>query len=160
MKDFSQSFNGILIETYHNALLMEETKRKYSSGGFSIRDRNAISYLKKHPEGVKISVVADYLKISRPSATTLIKKLEKYNLVEKISQSGNDRNTLVRLTRKGRLFSTYQRRYRERIADKISDGLTDSEKKVLYEGFCKLNQLFIDSINESERIHNHSGKQD
>lgn len=153
MKDFSQSFNGILAETYHNALLMEETKRKYSNGGFSFRDRNAVSFLRRYPDGIKISDVADYLKISRPSTTTLIKKLEKYGLVEKIAQPRNDRNTLVRLTRKGRLFSTYQRRYRERMASKISDGLSDDEMRVLYEGFCKLNQLFIDSINESEEIH-------
>lgn len=153
MKDFSRSFNSILAETYHNALLMEETKKKYSRGSFSFRDRNAISFLTRYPGGIKISDVADYLKISRPSATTLIKKLEKYGLVEKIQQPKNERNTLVRLTRRGRLFATFQRRYRERLADKISEGLSDDEMRVLYEGFCKLNQLFVDSVNESEDIH-------
>ena len=78
MNDFSQKFNRIIAEAYHNVLLMEETKRKYSKASFSFRDRNAIAYLLRYENGRAISDVADYLKISRPSASTLIKKLEKH----------------------------------------------------------------------------------
>ena len=80
MNDFSQKFNRIIAETYHNALLMEETKRKYSTASFSFRDRNAIAYLLRYEKGRTIGQLAEYLKISRPSATILVKKLEKRGL--------------------------------------------------------------------------------
>lgn len=153
MKDFAKEFNRIIADAYHSLLLMEETKKKYSKAGFSFRDRNTITYLKRHEGGVKISDIADYLKISRPSATSLIKKLEKNGLVDKEIDPNNERNTIVSLTRKGDLFYVYQRRYRERLAERVCDGFTDKEKEVLYEGFSRLNDFFLDSIRESEDIH-------
>ena len=154
MQGFSKKFNSILVETYHNMLLTEETKRKYSHAGLTFRDRNTVSFLMKFPDGRKISDVADYLKISRPSATVLVKKLEKHGLVERTIPPENERSTIVKCTRKGRLFSMYQQRYRQRLAEQISDGLTEEEKEALYKGFCKLNEFFVDSINESKKIHN------
>ncbi|MCQ2546489.1 MAG: winged helix DNA-binding protein [Clostridia bacterium] len=153
MKDFTKEFNRIIADAYHSLLLMEETKKKYSKAGFSFRDRNTITYLKRHENGVKISEIADYLKISRPSATSLIKKLEKYGLVDKEIDPKNERNTIVSLTRKGGLFYVYQHRYRERLADRVCEGFSDKEKEVLYEGFNRLNDFFLESIKESEDIH-------
>ncbi len=93
MKDFNTNFNRILVETYHHMLMTEETKRKYSSASFSFRDRNAIAYLMQQENGAIISDVAEFLKISRPSTTTLIKKLEKYGLVERTAEPGDERST-------------------------------------------------------------------
>ena len=153
MNDFSQKFNRIIAEAYHNVLLMEETKRKYSKASFSFRDRNAIAYLLRYENGRAISDVADYLKISRPSASTLIKKLEKHGLVKRFSQPGNDRITMVAVTRKGRMFSSYQRQYRELLAQSVCEGFTDEEKEVLYRGFCQLNDFFTESINDTLEHH-------
>ena len=153
MNDFSQKFNGILAEAYHNALLMEETKRKYSKASFSFRDRNAIAYLLRYEKGRTVSELAEYLKISRPSATSLVKKLEKHGLVARHSDPVNDRNTVVTVTRKGRMFSAYQRQYREEMAEAACEGFSEEEKEVLYKGFCKLNDFFTDSIKSSVDKH-------
>ncbi|MBQ6496200.1 MAG: MarR family transcriptional regulator [Firmicutes bacterium] len=153
MKDFSTEFNQIIVEAYHNLLLMEETKRKYSHASFSFRDRNAVAYLLRNPEGTRISDLADYLKISRPSATTLVKKLEKYELIERVPKPGNSKVTLLKATRKGKRFSSYQRRYRERLTERVNEEFTDEEKEILYKGFSRLNDFFIESINESEEKH-------
>ena len=153
MKDFSTQFNSIIVEAYHNLLLMEETKRKYSSASFSFRDRNAVAYLLRNPEGTRISDLADYLKISRPSTTTLVKKLVKNGLVERVPKPGESKATLLVCTRKGKRFSSYQRRYRERLTEIFDQEFTEDEKEVLYRGFSKLNDFFIDSINESEEKH-------
>lgn len=149
MNDFSQKLNRIIAESYHNALLMEETKRKYSKASFSFRDRNAIAYLLRYEKGRTIGDVADYLKISRPSATTLIKKLEKHGLISRHADPGNDRNTMVTVTRKGRMFASYQTQYREEMARAMCEGFSEDEKEVIYRGFCKLNDFFTDSIRSS-----------
>ena len=153
MDDFSQRFNNIIAETYHNALLMEETKRKYSKASFSFRDRNAIAYLLRYEKGRTIGQVADYLKISRPSASALIKKLEQHGLVRRFRQPGNERITMVKVTRKGRMFSSYQRQYRELLAERVCEGFTEDEKEILYRGFCQLNEFFTESIRETEGHH-------
>lgn len=153
MKDFSNKFSRIIVEAYHNLLLMEETKRKYSSASFSFRDRNAVEFLLRNPEGIRISELADYLKISRPSTTTLVNKLVKNGLVARVPKPGDDKVTVLVCTRKGKRYSTFQRRYRERLAEVFDDGFTEDEKEVLYRGFCKLNDFFIESINESEEKH-------
>ena len=153
MKDFSNQFNKKIVEAYHNLLLMEETKRKYSSASFSFRDRNAIAFLKMNPGETKVSDLADYLKISRPSATTLVKKLEKHGLIQRVPKPGNSKVTLLKLTSKGRRFSSYHKRYTDRLTERVNEEFTDEEKEVLYRGFCKLNDFFIESINESNEKH-------
>lgn len=149
MDEFSQKFNRIIAEAYHNVLLMEETKRKYSKASFSFRDRNAIAYLLRYEDGRTVSELAEYLKISRPSASLLVKKLEKQGLVHRFGQPGNDRSTMVAVTRKGRMFSAYQRQYRELLAERVCEGFSEEEKEVLYRGFCQLNEFFEESINDT-----------
>lgn len=155
MDEYTKKLHDILIDEYHNVLLMEETKRKYSSAGFSFRDRNAVAFICKYKDGINISNVADYLKITRPSASVLIKKLEKYGLIERKTSPKNNRNIIVKVTRKGRLFSRYQQRYYEKMVERISEELTDEEREILYKGMLKLNELFVESIEESNSIHEH-----
>ena len=105
MDDFTAQFNNILVRAYHNVLLMEETKRKHSRTTTSFRGRNAMEFLYKSENGEKkISEIADYLKISRPSATALIKKLETFDYVRRKTDKADERSTIVSLTRKADLL--------------------------------------------------------
>ena len=153
MTDYSSKLRAILTEAYHNALLAEETKRKYSSGNFTFRDRNAVTFIMGFRNGTNVSSVADYLKISRPSATMTIKKLEKNGLVERKVDPANHRNTIVKVTRKGRIYARYQQNYSEEMATALSEDLTPEERDALYEGLCKLNQFFAATIEASEEKH-------
>lgn len=153
MTEFTSKLNAVLTEAYHNVLLAEETKRKYSSGNFTFRDRNAVTFIMGFKNGTNISSVADYLKISRPSATMTIKKLEKHGLVERKVDPTNHRNILVKVTRKGRIYARYQLKYSEDMARALSEDLTPEEQDALYSGLCKLNQFFADSTRESEKKH-------
>ena len=153
MTDYSSKLRAILTEAYHNALLAEETKRKYSSGNFTFRDRNAVTFIMGFKNGTNISSVADYLKISRPSATMTIKELEKNGLVERKVDPSNHRNAIVKVTRKGRIYARYQQNYSEEMATALSEDLTPEERDALYEGLCKLNQFFAATIEASEEKH-------
>ena len=158
MDNFEKQFNEIIIEVYHNILLMEETKRKYSKASFSFRDRNAVTYLSRFEDGKTISEVANYLRISRPSATVLIKKLDKYGLVEKHTEPGNERNTIVMLTKKGKMFAAFQHRYRKRLTEAVCEGLDADEQDALYKGLDMLNDFFNSTIDEMEVLHSKKKK--
>ena len=153
MSDYNSKLNAVLTDAYHNALLAEETKRKYSSGNFTFRDRNAVTFIMGFRNGTNISSVADFLKISRPSATMTIKKLEKNGLVERKVDPSNHRNAIVKVTRKGRIYARYQQKYSEEMAKALSENLSPEERDALYEGLCKLNQFFADTIKESNMKH-------
>ncbi len=153
MNDFSAEFNRLINDIYHNVLLTEETKRKHSNATFTFRDRNAISFLTKHRDGINLSDMADYLKISRPSTTALVKKLEKNGLVQRIPDPSSARGTLVKITRKGRHFAAFQSRFRKRLTARVSDEMSEEEKKILLTSFSKLNEFFEDSIKESVALH-------
>ena len=62
---------------------------------------------------------------------------------------------MVAVTRKGKMFSAYQRQYRELLAERVCEGMTEEEKEVLYRGFCQLNEFFIESINDT--LDHHKG---
>ena len=56
---------------------------------------------------------------------------------------------MVTVTRKGRMFASYQTQYREEMARAMCEGFSEDEKEVIYRGFCKLNDFFTDSIRSS-----------
>ena len=151
MDDFTAQFNNILVRAYHNVLLMEETKRKNSRTTTSFRGRNAMEFLYKSENGEKkISEIADYLKISRPSATSLIKKLETLDYVRRSVDKDDERSTIISLTRRGRLVTALQIAHRNKVSSQICEEFTDEEKQVLYKGFCRLNEVFEECIDTME----------
>lgn len=151
MDDFTAQFNNILVRAYHNVLLMEETKRKHSRTTTSFRGRNAMEFLYNSENGEKkVSEIAEYLKISRPSATSLIKKLETLDYVRRNIDKDDERSTIISLTRKGRLVTALQIAHRNKVSSQMCAEFTDEEKRVLYKGFCRLNQVFEDCIDTME----------
>ena len=151
MDDFTAQFNNILVRADHNVLLMEETKRKNSRTTTSFRGRNAMEFLYKSENGEKkISEIAEYLKITRPSATSLIKKLETLDYVRRSVDKDDERSTIISLTRRGRLVTALQIAHRNKVSSQICEEFTDEEKQVLYKGFCRLHEVFEECIDTME----------
>ena len=149
-------YNAVLVRAYHNVLLLEETKRKYSRTTTSFRGRNAMEYIyEAAPEGKGSRTqgeIADFLKISRPSCTTLLDKLEELDYVERRKSLADERATDIFLTRKGRLVTVYQSGHRNDMIDAILEEFTPEERTIIYRGFERLNEVFeecIDVLEES-----------
>jgi DNA-binding MarR family transcriptional regulator len=54
-------------------------------------------------EGLNVTDLSDKLGVSKPAISQIINKLEKKSLVKKYKGNGNDKETLLRLTKKGRV---------------------------------------------------------
>ena len=110
-----------------------------------------MEFLYKSENGEKkISEIAEYLKITRPSATSLIKKLETLDYVRRSVDKDDERSTIISLTRKGRLVTALQIAHRNKVSSQICEEFTDEEKQVLYKGFCRLNEVFEECIDTME----------
>ncbi|MCQ2554559.1 MAG: winged helix DNA-binding protein [Clostridia bacterium] len=145
----NSKFNSIVATAYHNVLRLEETKRKYSRTTTSFRGRNAMELLYETGDK-KASEIADYLKITRPSATTLLKKLQELGYIEGKTDPQDERSTIISLTRKGRLVTTLQTKHRDDVLQSVLSKYTDEEKETIAKCFTELNQVFEDCAYELE----------
>lgn len=152
-------FNAALVRTYHNALLLEETKRKYSRTSTSFRGRNAMEFIYEAAAEGKGSrtqgEIAAYLKISKPSCTTLLEKLESTGYVERRRSLTDERRSDIFLTRKGRLVTVYQAANRNQVIDATLRDFTPEEQEIIYRGFRKLNEVLEECISSLETSADH-----
>ncbi|MBQ3921496.1 MAG: MarR family transcriptional regulator [Firmicutes bacterium] len=155
-------YNSVLTRAYHNVLLLEETKRKYSRTTTSFRGRNAMEYIYAAAEEGKGSrtqhEIADYLKISRPSCTELINKLEALGYVERRKNLQDERSVEIALTRKGRLVTVVQSAHRNRMIDQVISEFSPEEQETIYNGFVRLNEVFEECIRTLENSEDHREK--
>jgi len=148
-----KKLNKALIRAYHNVLLLEETKRKYSRTTTSFRGRNAMEFL--YEEGPKkASELADFLKISRPSMTSLLVKLEELGYIVREIDKEDERSQVISLSRKGRLVTTFQTTHRNEMLEKVVSEFYDSEIVVLEKGFNRLNEVFEECADTLEATYN------
>ena len=151
MREMDIELNSILVDTYHYILKMEETQKKYTRTKLSFRDRNALELIEGSDNGKRISDIAEFLKISKPSATSVIKKLAKLGFVEKSPDGSDERTTYAKITKRGRLMCAYQRQYRNSMALNVADTLTGEEYEGFKKGLRHLNMFFEESIEHTEK---------
>ena len=152
-------YSAVLVRAYHNVLQLEETKRKCSRTTTSFRGRNAMEFIYAAADEGKGSrtqgEIAEYLRISRPSCTTLLEKLESLGYIERRKSQTDERQSDVFLTRKGRLVTVYQSTHRNEMIDSILSEFTPEEQEVIYRGFKRLNEVFEECIETLEKSADH-----
>lgn len=152
-------YNSVLTRAYHNVLMLEETKRKHSRTTTSFRGRNAMEFIYAAGEDGKGTrtqhEIADYLKISRPSCTELINKLEALGYVERRKNPQDERSTEIALTRKGRLVTVIQSAHRNRMIDQVIGEFSPEEQETIYNGFVRLNEVFEECIKTLQESDDH-----
>lgn len=81
-------------------------------------------------EPMHMSALAERKLCDPSSVTSLVKRLERAGLVQRVVDAGDRRARLVRLTPKGRRLRT---RLQERLAgaDRVLDDLSDTERRAL-----------------------------
>jgi len=154
MNTVRNRYNEVLTRAYLNTLLLEETKRKFSRTTTTFRGRKAMEYIYGASEDGKgcrsQSDVADYLRITRPSCTALINKLEALGYVFREKNGEDERSTDIYLTRKGRLVTVFQCNHRNDMIDQIISEFPPEEQDVLYRGFARLNEVLEHCIETLE----------
>ena len=152
MDGFSSTLNEILVEVYHNILKMEEqTLKNMGNVQLSINEMHLIECVGKKVEaGLTVSELASALRITRPSATVAVNKLEKKGYVEKRNCENDGRVVRVFLTHQGKVIDNYHKFYHRNMVKEISGDFTEEEKQCLIRAIEKLNDFFVSSIGETK----------
>ena len=144
MKDFPRLLNDMLMQTYHNILRVEEEYlQKSNKINLSIREMHLIECIGEGENEEKTAgEIADYLRISRPSATVAIKKLEQKGFLNKSAGHKDGRIVRVTLTREGRKIFLYHKGYHRNMVAEIGQCFDDEEQGCLIRAINKLNEFF------------------
>lgn len=144
MQDFPRLLNNTLMQIYHNILRVEEEfLQKSNKINLTIREMHLIECIGEGKGGGKTAgEIADFLKITRPSATVAIKKLEQKGYLSKSAGDSDGRVVNVTLTREGRKIFLYHMRYHSNLVSEIGGCFEEEEQECLMRAMNKLNEFF------------------
>lgn len=150
MEAFIEEMNAILVEAYYNILWTEEAAlRKLTSNQISINEMHLLECVGKGgKEGVTNRAIAQTMRITPPSVTSAVNKLEKKGLLRKLHNSADGRQVRVVLTSAGRTLDDCHRRYHNKMVERLAENFTEEEQQMLLQGIRRLNRFFQESIEE------------
>ncbi|MBU4488264.1 MAG: MarR family transcriptional regulator [Candidatus Omnitrophica bacterium] len=93
-------------------------------------------------KGISQNEISKLLLVTTSNITRMIDKLEKDKYVERISQKGDRRVNLIKITKKGSdLLDKVWPHYKEKIDKLIGNSFSGSEKKILNDSLCKIKNI-------------------
>ena len=145
MPMFSAELNELLVEIYRNIQILEESELKKNRLNLSISEMHLIELIAKE-EGMTVSVIAQRLKVTKPSVTVAVNKLVQKGYCEKRRTEDDGRAVRVALTQAGKKVEAFHRRCHRSMIREISDDLTEEEKADLLRTMSRINSYFKTKI--------------
>ena len=85
----------------------------------------------KNLQNPSLTELAEKMNIAKASISVMIERLEKNKFLYKISSDNDRRSAHVHLTEKGEKAASLHTELHKRIADLLTEGMTESEKEIL-----------------------------
>ncbi len=139
----SDLFVQILYKTMSQRLIGELTDQKVS-----LPQIHALRYVWLH-DNVLMGDLAAGLAISYPSATNMVKRLERQGLVERVVNPADRREVEVQLTKQGRELTERMEEERVRRMGAVLDTMTAEERDSLIRG---LQRFVLAAVGANEDI--------
>lgn len=92
---------------------------------------DVLAALSRHPDGLKMSELSGYLKVSNGNVTGIIDRLTDEGLALRVAIPGDRRAQLARLTPKGQKAFNTLAQHHEAWVDELLGGLTPDEAETL-----------------------------
>lgn len=147
MDAFEESLNSLLVDTFNNILKFEEKSlRSISDMPVTVAEAHVLEAIGKKGGSASISEISALLRVTLPTATVAIKKLERKGLIQKAQCSEDGRRSIVSLTELGHRLDRAHKVFHLKMVKDISRGLTDGEREVLLSSIQKLFRFFQEKL--------------
>ncbi|MCL2807840.1 MAG: MarR family transcriptional regulator [Coriobacteriia bacterium] len=148
MNDFEAQLNHMLVETFNTILKYEEVSlNSILDVPVTIAEAHMIEAVGAHENNkATVSAVASQLKVSMPTATVALKKLESKGFIAKVPCMEDGRRAIVRLTDAGMRINRAHQQFHKRMVRNISRQLDGAEKGALLIALTKLSDFFKEKI--------------
>ncbi len=152
MDAFNQELNRLLVMAYRKIVMLEEDIINLISGmELSISEMHMLEAVGENKdEGIPLFELAQALRISAPTVTVAINKLQKKGYVEKSKSETDKRSVIVKLSRMGKKMNAAHRYFHEQMVRDIDRLLLPPEREGLLRGIVALNRFFDDAFEEVE----------
>ncbi|MBN1951683.1 MAG: MarR family transcriptional regulator, partial [Bacteroidales bacterium] len=108
----------------------EDLKKESEIEGLSVKQLQCIELIYKM-ENPGLSELAEKLRITKPSVTAMIDKLEEHEYVLRVKSDFDRRSAHVHLTEKGKVAGQLHDKLHQKIARNLTKGLSESEKEIM-----------------------------
>lgn len=147
MDAFEESLNELLVDTFNSILKFEEKSlRSISDMSVTVTEAHILEAIGKKGGSASVSEISALLKVTLPTATVAIKKLEKKGLIGKSPCSEDGRKSIVSLTDLGKRLDRAHKIFHRKMVREISRELTDTERGVLLSSVRKLSIFFKEKV--------------
>lgn len=152
MDRFSIELNELLVGTYRSIVKVEEAMLKsLSRDQLSISEMHMLEGISKGGEdGRTITSLAQEMKITLPSVTMTVKKLEKKGYVTKERDGSDGRMVCVKLSRIGHRAEIAHRYFHRHMIKTITASIPKEEQAVLLRALGNLQTFLADKASELE----------
>ena len=149
MDPFLQALNEMLTTTYRSICKVEEIMlRKLSDDALSLHEMHMLESIGKQREGATITDLALDLGIKPPSATAMVKRLERKGFITKNRCSEDGRRVLIQLTNAGHRAEVAHRVFHRKMVRAITKDLSQAEREAIASGLKKMNAFLEEGVNE------------
>jgi DNA-binding MarR family transcriptional regulator len=124
---------GGLLRLCHQELVNEVARRLAAAGMSDVRPAQyaVCQQLAGHPAGLRLTELAAYSGITKPSMSALVDGLERSGYVERVADTRDQRAQLVRFTARGRAFAktalravaSFEREWARRVGEREIEAL-------------------------------------
>jgi len=144
MEKFENQLNSIIADLYNWVPKVEERALRTAFGSLvTAAEARILDVIGQRSEKMTISEVAAALQITVPTITIALKKLVDKGFVTKTACIADGRRFLVSLTQQGENICETHSRFKEKLAEAATAGLSDDEKDILLSCVKKLSEFFV-----------------
>jgi DNA-binding MarR family transcriptional regulator len=126
-----RSLEQILNSILHSCeILEEEMKQETDLKNLTSRQLYCIELIKVL-QNPSLTELAEKMNIAKASISVMIDRLEKKKFLYKVTSDNDRRSAHVHLTEKGKKAASLHTELHKRIADLLTEGMTESENEIL-----------------------------
>jgi len=130
-----------LTDIFNNILAFEQQSISKSKSKLTINEIHIIEQIGLSGDK-KMTDIADAMGVTLAAMTAAADRLEKKGCIARERSDTDRRIVLLSLTRYGRVICKMHSRFHKQMVDKILEGITAEEVKVLTSALKKLNDFF------------------
>lgn len=147
MLEFEDKLNHILVDTFNNITKYEEKSlRKISQVPITVSEVHLLQAIAQNGGSATVSCLSRILKVTRPTVTVAVKKLEKKELLKKETAEHDGRRFIITLTDSGQKIQRAHNIFHKRMIRNISKDFNTEEKEILLQSLTKLADFFKDKV--------------
>lgn len=142
LDEYGTKLNNLMIEIYDSVHEVEQKMLTNTKLELSISEMDVLDIIgRSGEEGCTISDIARSLRVTLPTVTVSIKKLEKKGFVTKVRSAEDARCVSIVLTRRGKKADAVHRYFHEQAVRACIKDIPESSRQDLLKAMKNLNEF-------------------